>query len=59
MDTVQWLAITLTLTFGICDADPLARYQPEQIHLSLGGKLKVLNVFCTKIKLYILGLMLK
>jgi len=32
--------VVLTL-FVYCTADPLVRYQPEQIHLSLGGELKV------------------
>lgn len=39
MKTCQILVI-LTI-FGFCAADPLVRYQPEQIHLSLGGELKV------------------
>lgn len=56
MDTVQWLVVVLTITFGVCVADPLVRYQPEQIHLSLGGKLKVLNMINTKIKLFMVML---
>jgi len=32
--------VILTI-FAYCTADPLVRYQPEQIHLSLGGELKV------------------
>lgn len=42
MNTCQQLVI-LTI-FGFCAADPLVRYQPEQIHLSLGGEY---NVFFT------------
>jgi len=39
MKTYQLLVI-LTI-FGFCAADPFVRYQPEQIHLSLGGELKM------------------
>lgn len=37
MKNIQWL-IALTI-FGVSAADPVVRHQPEQIHLSLGGKL--------------------
>lgn len=37
MKIIQCL-IVLTI-FGVCTANPLVRYQPEQIHLALGGKL--------------------
>lgn len=30
--------LVVLAVFSICAADPLVRYQPEQIHLSLGGK---------------------
>lgn len=41
MEVVQCLLV-LTV-FGFCAADPLVRYQPEQIHLSLGGKSKFIT----------------
>lgn len=55
MKTCQRLLI-LTI-IGFCAADPLVRYQPEQIHLSLGGESKVfvvlhLNTYLNNVKLY-------
>lgn len=41
MEVVQCLIVLIVFTF--CAADPLVRYQPEQIHLSLGGKSKFLT----------------
>lgn len=43
MKIIQQSVILITI-FGICAADPLVRYQPEQIHLSLGGKLIVIII---------------
>lgn len=43
MKTVFQRLIVL-IVFGCCAADPLVRYQPEQIHLSLGGKYRNLLI---------------
>lgn len=41
MKIIQQSVVLITI-LGLCIADPLVRYQPEQIHLSLGGKLVVI-----------------
>lgn len=38
------LCLIVLAVFGVCTADPLVRYQPEQIHLSLGGKLEFMLI---------------